>query len=51
MATIAIALSLAKEIGDFSTVGFNRIYSNKRSKEKKCNNSMFESVDSVCTTT
>jgi len=51
MVTIAIALSLAKETGDFSTVGSNRIYSNKRSKEKKCNNSMPESVDNICTTT
>jgi len=37
-ANIAMASSLAKEVGDTSTVGPNRIYSNGRSREDRCSN-------------
>ena len=48
-ATTAIASSLAKEVGDSSTVGSYKACSNERSKKNEHNNGMPKSVDRVYT--
>jgi len=48
---VTTASSLAKEIGDFSTVGTNRAYSNRRGGKNKCGNGIAEPADRICALT